>query len=204
MVGTAAQRDPSVLIEGELYDVSNFKHPGGSIVKFLTGMGDATEAFKEFHVRSVKAQKMLKALPHRKATDSEIKARGFNGREALAKDYAALRAQLEAEGFFKPSQSEIAYRLFEVVAMHAFGLYLLLATSYWWAAIGILGCASGRCGWLMHEGGHYSLTSKISVDRLLQEAIYGLGCGMSAAWWRIQVNLNVFVQETTRSAKRAA
>ena len=34
-----------VLIEGTLYDVSQFKHPGGSIVKFLTGDGDAYVLF---------------------------------------------------------------------------------------------------------------------------------------------------------------
>merc|ERR1712118_459450 len=46
----------------------------------------------------------------------------------------------------------------------------------------------GRCGWLMHEAGHHSLTGEISVDRALQELIYGVGCGMSGAWWRNQHN----------------
>lgn len=27
-----------------------------------------------------------------------------------------------------------------------------------------LGLVSGRCGWLMHEGGHYSLTGSIMYD----------------------------------------
>merc|ERR1719498_783548 len=52
----------------------------------------------------------------------------------------------------------------------------------------ILGIVSGRCGWLMHEGGHYSLTGNIQKDRFLQIVIYGVGCGMSAAWWRNQHN----------------
>ena len=66
------------------------------------------------------------------------------------------------------------------------GAYLVLATGYAAAGIILLGLASGRCGWLMHEAGHYSLTGEISVDRALQELIYGVGCGMSGAWWRNQ------------------
>jgi cytochrome b involved in lipid metabolism len=41
---SAAPAEKEVLIEGQLYDVSDFRHPGGSIVKFLTGNGDACEA----------------------------------------------------------------------------------------------------------------------------------------------------------------
>ena len=51
------------------YDVTDFKHPGGSVIFYMlsnTG-ADATEAFKEFHMRSPKAWKMLKALPQRPA-----------------------------------------------------------------------------------------------------------------------------------------
>jgi len=184
VVGDVASK--SVLIEGELYDVSEFKHPGGSIIKQFKGAGDATDAFQEFHGRSSKAKKMLKALPHERATEAQKKGRAFNGREALAEDYEALRSDLEREGFFAPNAAEIVYRLGEIVLMHALGLYVL--PKNFTAGILILGCVSGRCGWLMHEAGHYSLTSKISVDRVLQNVLYGVGCGMSAAWWRNQHN----------------
>jgi fatty acid desaturase len=40
----------------------------------------------------------------------------------------------------------------------------------------------------MHEGGHYSLTGNIKIDRMLQIVIYGVGCGMSGSWWRNQHN----------------
>merc|ERR1711959_157147 len=85
----------------------------------------------------------------------------------------------------------IAYRFFEIVALFAAGFYLLLGCSSWaLRAMGIivLGIAEGRCGWLMHEGGHGSLTGKIKIDRTLQIWLYGLGCGMSAGWWRSQHN----------------
>ena len=45
-----------VTIEGVEYDVTDFKHPGGSVIYYMlsnTG-ADATEAFKEFHYRSKK------------------------------------------------------------------------------------------------------------------------------------------------------
>ena len=185
-VKDAAAKD--VLIHGQLYDVTNFKHPGGSIVKFLTNNGDATEAFVEFHGRSKKAQAMLKAMPKVPADAETMKARGYNGKEALSVGYAKLRAEFEAEGRFDANWSEIVYRIGEVVLMHLVGAYLIMATDHFFKGLLCLGIVSGRCGWLMHEGGHYSLTGVIKTDRFLQEAIYGVGCGMSAAWWRNQHN----------------
>jgi fatty acid desaturase len=67
------------------------------------------------------------------------------------------------------------------------GLYLLF-NGYVISGCVVLGIVEGRCGWLMHEGGHLSLTGRIGVDHLLQVVTYGLGCGMSAAWWRNQHN----------------
>ena len=46
----------------------------------------------------------------------------------------------------------------------------------------INGIAQGRCGWLMHEGGHFSLTGWKRADLFLQEVLYGVGCGMSGGW----------------------
>ena len=40
----------------------------------------------------------------------------------------------------------------------------------------------------MHEAGHYSLTGDIKTDRTIQTITYGLGCGMSASYWRNQHN----------------
>lgn len=63
-----------VLIDGRFYDVTSFKHPGGSVIKFLAGSGaDATPTYNEFHTRSKKADKFLKSLPSRSATSEEVK-----------------------------------------------------------------------------------------------------------------------------------
>jgi fatty acid desaturase 2 (delta-6 desaturase) len=112
---------------------------------------------------------------------------------ALTRDFQSLHGELEAEGFFEPSPAHLLYRLGEL-------LFLLLA-AYWclhnagWNSWGMtltcIGCLSmfaGRCGWLMHEGGHHSLTGLPKVDRFLQSFLYGFGPGMSAVWWSSQHN----------------
>lgn len=161
------------------------------MIKFLTDGGDATEAFTEFHGRSAKAHKVLKALPSRPAPNEVMKRQGYNGKEELSRDFAKLRSDLESEGFFEPNKAHIAYRISEVILLHLVGGTLFLGTTNPLVkAVGIvvLGIVSGRCGWLMHEAGHYSLSGNIKTDKSLQIAIYGLGCGMSAAWWRNQHN----------------
>ena len=177
-----------VLIDGKFYDVSQFNHPGGTVLRFYQGNGiDATQAYNNFHVRSKKARVRLSALPHRDADSKAIDAMRLPGQTALMKDFDDLQRTLEKEGFFKPDLWHVAYRLAEIVIMHAIGFYLLF-NGYAVAGIVTLGVVSGRCGWLMHEGGHYSLTGNITVDRGLQIALYGIGCGMSGGWWRSQHN----------------
>eukprot|EP00602_Paraphysomonas_sp_CaronLab_P010885 CAMPEP_0185029754 /NCGR_PEP_ID=MMETSP1103-20130426/16250_1 /TAXON_ID=36769 /ORGANISM="Paraphysomonas bandaiensis, Strain Caron Lab Isolate" /LENGTH=417 /DNA_ID=CAMNT_0027564609 /DNA_START=35 /DNA_END=1288 /DNA_ORIENTATION=- len=177
-----------VLIDGRYYDVTNLKHPGGSVIKFYAGKGiDASEAFANFHVRSKKAQKYMAALPSREANMKEERAKHLPGQEALLKDFAKLTNDLKAEGFFDPNPMHALYRVFEIVAMHAIGAYLLL-NGHYYVGVTVLGIVSGRCGWLMHECGHYSLTGNIPLDRQLQVWLYGVGCGMSASWWRSQHN----------------
>ena len=108
------------------------RHPGGSIIKFQLGT-DATDAFNNFHVRSVKAQKMLRALPSRPAET------GYK-QDALSRDYEALRQELVAEGMFEPDLLHCAYRLAEVAAMYAAGIFLVWA-GYWWTGAIIMGIA---------------------------------------------------------------
>ena len=185
---TQSQQATEIRINGTLYDVKGFRHPGGSILKFFSGSGDATEAFNEFHCRSEKAQKLLKTLPNRPAPpltdDKKLQAR----LDKMTTDFANLRKQLVKDGWFEPSPIHYTYRTLEIVVMHIVGIYLLLNTSLVIPALAILGIASGRCGWLMHEAGHYSFTGNIPLDVKIQETLYGIGCGMSGAWWRNQHN----------------
>lgn len=110
--------------------------------------------------------------------------------QALTDDFQKLYHDLEEEGFFKPSPLHIVYRITEVIVLAALGIYLISLKSPVLTVMGILSFAmfQGRCGWLMHEGGHHSLTGVPNVDRLLQAVIYGLGDGMSSSWWSSQHN----------------
>lgn len=188
----AVNQKQELLIEGRIYDISNFaaRHPGGRIINFGLGT-DSTAAFIEFHSRSKKARAVLKSLPNRAPTKEELEKNFYTDESEILKDFAALRAEFVKEGKFNPSIPHVIYRIAEVLVMHAIGFSLILGSSKgWYHFLGllVLGLAQGRCGWLMHEGGHYSLTGKIGVDKHLQMAIYGLGCGMSGAWWRNQHN----------------
>merc|ERR1719440_1437400 len=138
-----------MIINGQVYDVSTFlkRHPGGSIIKFQLG-SDASDAYNNFHVRSPKADKMLKALPHRPA-DASYQP------DPLTQDYAKLYNELKAEGYFNPNPRHVAFRIADVVAMYFAGITLIW-NGWWWLGVLVAGVAQGRCGWLQHEGGHYS------------------------------------------------
>lgn len=152
------RRENEVLIDGRFYDVTSLKHPGGSVIKFYTGNGiDATQAFANFHIRSKKAKKYMDALPNRLANPAEIAKQLLPGQGDLLSDFNQLKRDLEDEGFFKPDMPHVIMRVSEIIFMHAIGFWLLF-NGYVAAGILALGVVSGRCGWLMHEGGHYSLT----------------------------------------------
>eukprot|EP00127_Corallochytrium_limacisporum_P005614 Clim_evm13s209 gene=Clim_evmTU13s209 len=179
--------ETELCIDGVAYDVKDFvkRHPGGSVIKFYQGM-DATQPFKEFHLRSPKAMKMLAALPHRELDPKAVRAKDAKA-QALLDDYNALRAQLEAEGFYDPSIPHVVYRITELVLMHIAGIWMVY-NGWMVTGLAVLGIVQGRCGWFMHEGGHHSLTGHIPTDIFIQEFFYGVGCGMSAAFWRNQHN----------------
>jgi fatty acid desaturase len=173
--------DKEMIINRRVYDVSSFvkRHPGGSVIKFQLG-ADASDAYNNFHVRSKKADKMLHSLPSRPAEA------GY-AQDEISRDFEKLRLELKAEGFFEPNLVHVAFRCVEVLAMYWAGVQLIWS-GYWFLGAIVAGLAQGRCGWLQHEGGHYSLTGNIKIDRHLQMAIYGLGCGMSGCYWRNQHN----------------
>jgi fatty acid desaturase (delta-4 desaturase) len=52
-----------IVIRGEVYDVTDFQHPGGNHMMDLGINRDATIMFESAHIRMDKPEKMLKALP---------------------------------------------------------------------------------------------------------------------------------------------
>jgi len=186
-----AAKKKEILIDGKMYDVTGFRHPGGSVINFMTKGGDATDTYVEFHGHSKSADKYLKNLPTRDASGDELKELQGERYASLSISYQKLRAELKEKGHFEPSYAHVVYRLAEIFIMHAVGLYLMMhssSTMAFVAGLAITGIVCGRCGWLMHEAGHYSYTKIPALDRFLQIFLYGVGCGMSAGWWRSQHN----------------
>lgn len=200
-----------ILINGRFYDITDFTHPGGSIINFFSNSGaDASLSFNEFHHKSSRAQLYLRSLKSRKASSDELlHAKNLSQLhndntpsdhhplatvtrvDALDDDFVSLRNQLVNEGFFNPSIPHVCYRSYELIVLFVLSFILVLQNSCMPIVIlGIFlnGIAQGRCGWLMHEAGHYSLTGDIRIDKRIQEFVYGFGCGMSASWWRVQHN----------------
>ena len=173
-----------VVIDNVEYDVTDFKHPGGSVLYYMlsnTG-ADASEAFKEFHARSKKARKALNALPHRELGDGEGPTMEIE-ESAMLKDFARWRKELERDGFFKPSPAHVAYRFAELAAMFALGTALMAAK---WHVSSIIVYAfffGARCGWVQHEGGHNSLTGNIWWDKRAQAFTAGFGLASSGDMW---------------------
>jgi fatty acid desaturase 2 (delta-6 desaturase) len=155
-----------VRIDGRYYDITNLKHPGGSVIHYYSEKDiDATEAFANFHIRSKKAKKTLELLPSRPADKVVIAKTLLPGQGKLMEDFNNFQRELEAEGFFKPSIPHVIYRFTELLVLHVVGFWLL-RHNYILPALIFLGIGTGRCGWLMHEGGHYSLTGELILQNL--------------------------------------
>jgi acyl-CoA 6-desaturase (Delta-6 desaturase) len=152
------KQSKEVLIDGVLYDVTNLKHPGGTVIDFYAGKGiDATQAFTQFHIRSSKVKKYMASLPQRPADKQALEqSHPITGQKELLEDFQKFTKELEAEGFFKPSIPHVIYRIVEILFLYVVGAYMVRNNMM---VLGIISMAiaQGRCGWLMHEGGHYSM-----------------------------------------------
>jgi len=169
-----------VAIDDVEYNVTNFKHPGGSVINYYLANtnADATEAYREFHFRSSVADKYLKSLPSRPA---KIKRKDRNDYKML-ENFKKFRADLVARGFFDTSPAHVVRRIGEVAAMFVAG-YFLISQGWTLSAILVLGVAGAHCGWIQHEGGHNSLTGKMWLDKRIQSAFIGFGLGSSPTTW---------------------
>jgi len=134
-------QEREMIINGVVYDVSTFlkRHPGGSVIKFQLG-SDASDAYNNFHIRSKKADKMLRSLPSRPVDASYAE-------DALSADYNKLLNELIAEGLFKPNLRHVAYRILEVVAMYYAGIVCVWKGYYWLGALlrALRRAAAGGC-----------------------------------------------------------
>lgn len=168
----------TIHIEGVTYDITDFKHPGGSIINYATNSGDATEAFREFHHRSTRATKVLKSLP--KCNDEPAPEMTERQKE-MTRDFREMRQDLVNQGCFEPDYIHVYFRLLELAFY--FGLGTWFASFNMYASVLSFIVFKTRCGWVQHEGGHVSFTGNKSIDRAIQTFTMGIGGGFSSYLW---------------------
>jgi fatty acid desaturase 2 (delta-6 desaturase) len=94
----------------------------------------------------------------------------------LTRDFLQLHKELVEEGYFRPSYAHVLYRFVELAFLLALSLFIYSSFDSLGAKLlGVVigGIFGGRCGWLMHEGGHHSLTGNSRVDRFLESFVMG-------------------------------
>ena len=165
----------TIIIKNVEYDITNFNHPGGGVINYMTQGQDATEAFHEFHYRSKKAKEVLRVLPH-----SLVKIQNRDDNEML-EDFTKFRESFEKRGFFKPNYLHVSYRIFEIFALYILATYL--ANHNIISSIILFGLLGGRCGWIQHEGGHNSLTGNIIIDKQIQNFFIGFMIFGDGSMW---------------------
>ena len=166
----------TIKINNNEYDITNYNHPGGSVIHYMTGQ-DATFAFEEFHYRSKKANLVLQSLPHKpvKSTENE-----------MLTDFIQFRKSLEQRGFFKPNFLHVFYRIVELLSLYLLATYSLYNNVI--LSLILFGLVGGRAGWLQHEGGHISLTCDINIDKKIQQFFMGFMLFGDGSMWNSMHN----------------
>ena len=159
------------------YDITNFKHPGGSVINYFTEGQDATKAFEEFHYRSKKAKQILQSLPNKKM---EKNAAHDSDKEMLV-DFANFRKSLEDRGYFRTNYMHVTFRIFEVISIYLLAAYMIKYNIFLSALL--FGLSGARAGWIQHEGGHNSLTGNIKIDKHIQSMFIGFFLLCDSSVW---------------------
>jgi fatty acid desaturase 2 (delta-6 desaturase) len=170
-----------ITIDGATYDITNFDHPGGSIIGYAMGLEDAGDTFREFHARSKSAKMVLNALP--KVENENVNPTFATNRfqSDMIHDYREMRDTLTNVGCFEPDTIHVYFRLLELAFFFGMGVWLAPYNIY--ASMLAFIVFKTRCGWVQHEGGHLSLTGNKGVDRTIQAVTMGLAGGLSGTLW---------------------
>lgn len=175
----------TITIDGTTYDITDFKHPGGSIINYVKNTADATEVFREFHYRSSdRVNKVLQSLPtypesapSRVAPEDEL----TEHQKAMTADFREMREKFVAQGLFEPDYIHVYFRLLEIAFYFGMGTWLASYNIY--ASILSFIAFKTRCGWVQHECGHVSFTGNKRIDRAIQTFTMGFGGGVSSSVW---------------------
>ena len=178
----------TILIDGTTYDITEFKHPGGSIIDYAKNAGDATEVFREFHYRLPIARNVLRSLPEYNCGPEPIPAHALapefqmtQRQQDMTADFREMRANLVNQGCFEPDYIHVYFRMLELAFYFGMGAWLAPYNIY--ASMLSFIVFKTRCGWVQHECGHVSFTGNKRVDRAIQTFTMGFGGGVSSSVW---------------------
>jgi fatty acid desaturase 2 (delta-6 desaturase) len=173
----------AIYIHGFWYDISNFKHPGGTVIKHYAN-NDATEAFDSFHFRSSRAKKILNSLPKLElnTVPSLENYEKIDNNIEMLQDFNIWKQSLIDRGFFKPSYIHVTYRLSELIGIFSLATYMVYNNQLLLSLL-LYGLFSGRCGWVQHECGHTSFTCNKYYDKIIQKITIGFGLSTSGTVW---------------------
>jgi len=170
----------TITIDGVTYDITEFKHPGGSIINYMKNTADATEVFREFHHRSSdRVNKVLQSLPV--YPESSLRPLSVAPENAMTADFREMREKLVIQGLFEPDYIHVYFRLLELAFYFGMGTWLASYNIY--ASVLSFIAFKTRCGWVQHECGHLSFTGNKHIDRAIQTFIMGFGAGVSSTVW---------------------
>ena len=170
----------TITIDGATYDITEFKHPGGSIINYVKNTADATEVFREFHHRSFdRVNKVLQSLPIYPESAPPLVAPEHQ--KAMTADFREMRTKLVAQGLFEPDYIHVYFRMLELAFYFGMGTWLASYNIY--ASILSFIAFKTRCGWVQHECGHVSFTGNKRIDRAIQTFTMGFGGGVSSSVW---------------------
>ena len=176
----------TITIDGTTYDVTDFKHPGGSIINYVKNTADATEVFREFHHRSSdRVNKVLQSLvlypesapPPLVASEHTL----TDHQKTMTADFREMREKLLIQGLFEPDYIHVYFRLLELAFYFGMGTWLASYNIY--ASVLSFIAFKTRCGWVQHECGHVSFTGNKRIDRAIQTFTMGFGGGVSSSVW---------------------
>eukprot|EP00955_Chlamydomonas_euryale_P015470 165646-Chlamydomonas_euryale.AAC.4 len=149
--------DAWMIIDGKVYDVTDFDHPGGDVILSYAGL-DATEVFEAMHPTTAPRVHMKRLLVGTLDTSS---ARSVDSQDSsnqnMLEDFGRLKHQLSQGGLMTARKPYYARKLAELVAMAAGGIWLLMSGAAaahgaaWWAATVLLGMCVAQSGWLGHD-----------------------------------------------------
>lgn len=169
-----------ILIDSSLYDLTGFRHPGGSVIGTHgwdeTTRIDATNAFHAFHGRRARAYRMLQSFPSTPVTVE------MDGKDS---EFNSLRLQLERDGFFRPSRTHVVYRVASNLLIWWVSS-LLFSRGAHSLAVALMSVNFVQCGWIQHECGHQSFTGHSKWDALLQTVYLNIMMGGNRRFWNDQ------------------